>query len=73
VLLLNELEEAALTRRVRDSADRRRHIVEITEQGRVAYAHAQRVRESVEDEVLAALDADERATLHRLLAKALAE
>jgi DNA-binding MarR family transcriptional regulator len=73
VLLLNELEEAGLTRRVRDSADRRRHIVEITEQGRVAYAHAQRVRESVEDEVLAALDADERATLHRLLAKALAE
>jgi DNA-binding MarR family transcriptional regulator len=73
VLLLNDLEEAGLTRRVRDPADRRRHIVEITEEGRAAYDHAQRARESVEDEVLAALTVAERATLHRLLAKALRE
>jgi DNA-binding MarR family transcriptional regulator len=73
VLLLNDLEEAGLTRRVRDPADRRRHIVEITEHGRTAYERAQRARESVEDEVLAALSAEERATLHRLLAKALQE
>ncbi|HEY3728573.1 MAG TPA: MarR family transcriptional regulator [Solirubrobacteraceae bacterium] len=73
VLLLNDLEQAGLTRRVRDPADRRRHIVEITEHGRVAYEHAQRARESLEDEVLAALSGEERATLHRLLAKALQE
>lgn len=73
VLLLNDLEEAGLTRRVRDPADRRRHIVEITEHGRAAYGRAQRARESIEDEVLAALSSDERATLHALLAKALRE
>ena len=71
VLLLNELEEAGMIRRVRDITDRRRHIVELTEPGRGAFERAQAVRESVEDELLAALNADERATLHRLLAKAL--
>ena len=33
VLLLNELEDAGLVRRVRDPADRRRHLVQITEEG----------------------------------------
>ena len=71
VLLLNELEEAGLTRRVRDPADRRRHMVEMTEEGSAAFERAQRARESLEDEVLAALSAEERETLRRLLAKAL--
>ena len=71
VLLLNELEQAGFARRVRDAADRRRHIVKITDRGRAAFERGQRARDSVEDEVLAALDADERETLRMLLAKAL--
>jgi DNA-binding MarR family transcriptional regulator len=71
VLLLNELEAAGFVQRRRDPEDRRRHIVEITEQGRTAYGRGERAREAVEDEVLGALDADERETLRRLLAKAL--
>ena len=71
VLLLNELEEAGFARRVREPTDRRRHIVEITDAGRAAFERGQRARDSVEDEVLAALDPDERATLRALLAKAL--
>lgn len=71
VLLLNELEEAGFARRVREPTDRRRHIVEITDAGRAAFERGQRARDSVEDEVLAALDPAERATLRALLAKAL--
>jgi len=73
VLLLNEMEGQGLIRRVRDPADRRRHLVEVTEHGREVFQRAQRVRESVEDEVLGELTPDERATLHRLLAKALGD
>jgi DNA-binding MarR family transcriptional regulator len=71
VILLNELEVAGLVRRERDPADRRRHRVHLTELGARKLAGARRARETLEDEVLAALDPDERADLHRLLAKAL--
>jgi DNA-binding MarR family transcriptional regulator len=73
VLLLNEMEDQGLIRRVRDPADRRRHLVEVTEHGEELFHRAQRAREGVEDEVLGALSAPERATLHRLLAKALGD
>jgi DNA-binding MarR family transcriptional regulator len=73
VLLLNEMESHGLIRRVRDVADRRRHLVEATELGEQVFHRAQHARESVEDEVLAALDAGERATLRMLLAKALGD
>jgi DNA-binding MarR family transcriptional regulator len=71
VLLLNELEVDGLVRRERDPDDRRRHIVRLTEQGSQSFSAAQRNRESLEDEVLAALSPEERETLHQLLAKAL--
>ncbi|HZV74758.1 MAG TPA: MarR family winged helix-turn-helix transcriptional regulator [Conexibacter sp.] len=71
VLLLNELEAAAYAERRRDPLDRRRHLVHITADGRRALDHAERAQESVEDDVLAALGADERATLRELLARAL--
>src|SRR4051794_19697047 len=72
VLLLNELEELGFARRPRDPDDRRRHIVELTDKGRKTFRRAEQARETVEDEVLTALDGEERDTLRRLLAKALA-
>ena len=71
VLVLNELEAAGLAQRRRDPQDRRRHIVEVTDAGRTAFERGERAREAVEDDVLGALDLDERQTLRRLLAKAL--
>ena len=71
VLLLNELEAAEYAERRRDPLDRRRHLVHLTATGRRALDHAERAQESVESEVLAALDPDERATLRDLLARAL--
>jgi DNA-binding MarR family transcriptional regulator len=71
VLLLNELEAAEYAERRRDPLDRRRHLVHITAAGRRALDRAERAQEAVEDDVLAALDADERATLRELLARAL--
>jgi DNA-binding MarR family transcriptional regulator len=73
VLLLNEMEGQGLIRRVRDPSDRRRHLVEVTDHGQETFERAQRARETVEDEVLGTLSATERATLHRLLAKALGD
>jgi DNA-binding MarR family transcriptional regulator len=70
VLLLNELEDRGHLVRRRDSEDRRRHRVHITAAGREALEHAARAQESIEDDVLRALDADERATLQRLLTRA---
>src|ERR1700760_743174 len=71
VLLLNELEDRGHLVRRRDSEDRRRHRVHITAAGREALEHAARVLDELEDHVLQALDADERATLWKLLTRAL--
>ncbi|TME71785.1 MAG: MarR family transcriptional regulator [Chloroflexi bacterium] len=67
VLLLNELEAARHLVRRRDPQDRRRHIVEITDSGRRALERADRAREGLEDEILAALSAEDRQTLRRLV------
>jgi len=71
VLLLNELEDLGHIARVRDPLDRRRHRVELTKQGVRALTHAEHAQETIEDEVLQALDSSERATLWRLLTRAL--
>jgi DNA-binding MarR family transcriptional regulator len=71
VLLLNELEDAGHLVRRRDSEDRRRHRVYITASGRKALERASRALDSVEDDVLQALDADERTALGNLLTRAL--
>jgi DNA-binding MarR family transcriptional regulator len=71
VLLLNELEDLGHVTRRRDPGDRRRHLVELTEEGANALTGAERAQETIEDEVLQALDQDERATLWRLLTRAL--
>jgi DNA-binding MarR family transcriptional regulator len=71
VLLLNELEDAGWTERKRDTGDRRRHVVEITPAGREALQVARRAQSSLEDEVLAGLDEEEREQLRALLRKTL--
>ncbi|EFC82171.1 transcriptional regulator, MarR family [Parafrankia sp. EUN1f] len=71
VLLLNELEAAGLAERRRDPADRRRHLVTMTEAGRRALEQAEQAQETIEDEILAGLTPQERATLTQLLRQAL--
>jgi DNA-binding MarR family transcriptional regulator len=71
VLLLNELEDTGYLVRRRDTEDRRRHRVQITEAGREALGRARDHMDAIENEVLQALDADERAALVKLLARAL--
>lgn len=71
VILLNELEAAGYSIRRRDPQDRRRHIVEITPAGRQAAERADLARESLEDEVLADLSEEERATLRKLIERVL--
>jgi DNA-binding MarR family transcriptional regulator len=71
VLLLNELEDLGYTSRQRDPDDRRRHRVELTRAGTKALLSAERAQEAIEDDVLQALNAEERATLWRLLSRAL--
>jgi len=71
VLLLNELEAAGFSVRRRDANDRRRHLVEVTESGRVAVERAEKARESLEDEILADFSPEERAALRKLLRRVL--
>ena len=71
VILLNDLEDSGYVLRRRDPSDRRRHIVEMTAEGARALEHAEVKLETVEDEVLGNLNGSERATLRKLLAKAL--
>jgi DNA-binding MarR family transcriptional regulator len=71
VLLLNELEQLGYISRRRDPSDRRRHLVDLTPAGAKALSNAEHRQESIEDDVLKALDDDERATLWRLLGQAL--
>jgi DNA-binding MarR family transcriptional regulator len=71
VILLNELEEAGWTERRRDPEDRRRHVVTLTDEGAAALDRAREAQLSLEDEILASLDDDEREELRVLLRKAL--
>jgi MarR family transcriptional regulator, temperature-dependent positive regulator of motility len=71
VILLNDLEEDGYVERRRDPTDRRRHIVEMTPAGQRALEHAEVKLETLEDEVIGNLSAEERSTLHRLLKKSL--
>jgi DNA-binding MarR family transcriptional regulator len=68
--LLNELEERSLITRRRDSADRRRHIVELSPQGQAELCLAYDRLQLVDNELLSALSARERATLYDLLVRA---
>jgi DNA-binding MarR family transcriptional regulator len=69
VVLLNELEAEGLIGRRRDPEDRRRHVVEISEQGAIAMCEVERAADQVEDEFFSALSEDERCRLRELLAR----
>jgi len=71
VLLLNDLEENGLIERRRDPSDRRRHLVSMTDEGRRALRKAEAAQQTLEDDMLGALNEDERATLAHLLRKAI--
>jgi DNA-binding MarR family transcriptional regulator len=71
VILLNDLEEDGYVARRRDPTDRRRHIVEMTPEGEEALEKAEVKLETLEEEVVGNLSAEERATLSELLRKAL--
>jgi len=68
--LLNELEERGLITRRRDSADRRRHIVELSPRGKKELCGAYERLRRVDDDLLSPLSAQERATLYDLLVRA---
>jgi DNA-binding MarR family transcriptional regulator len=70
VLLLNDAEANGWVERRRDPSDRRRHIVVLTDSGVEALSRAEDAIEDVEDQVLGPLNAEERATLRKLLQKA---
>jgi DNA-binding MarR family transcriptional regulator len=70
--LLNDLETTGLIARRRSEEDRRRHIVELTDDGVQRLREAECALATVENEVLGALDPDERETLYRLLQQATA-
>jgi DNA-binding MarR family transcriptional regulator len=65
--LLNDLEEEGLVVRRRHPADRRRHIVEISDLGKKRLAAAERAASQVEERLLAGLDQAQRDELHALL------
>lgn len=67
VLLLNDLEDGELITRRRDTADRRRHIVEITEAGLLRRAEADAAVTEVEERLLGDLAPEERTALRALL------
>jgi DNA-binding MarR family transcriptional regulator len=71
VIVLNDLEDLEYAERRRDPADRRRHIVDITQAGLEALEAAEVAQGSIEEEILGALSVAERDELRRLLVKAL--
>jgi DNA-binding MarR family transcriptional regulator len=68
--LLNELETDGLILRRRSTEDRRRHFVELTDEGAQRLAEAEAALADAEDEVLSALDAEQREALYQLLTQA---
>jgi len=65
--LLDQLEERGMIERRRDPNDRRRQMVKLVPAGRRQLAEFRKIVEKIEDDFLAPLDEEERATLHDLL------
>lgn len=69
VAILNDLENAGLAERKRDPEDRRRHIVEMSEQGRTALTAMEGTIDTIERELLADLSPTDADHLRSLLSK----
>lgn len=69
VAILNDLENAGLAERKRDPEDRRRHIVEMSEQGRTALTAMEGTIDTIERELLADLSPADADQLRALLSK----
>ena len=67
--VLNELERHGLVARVRDAADRRRNLVELTEAGAAALERLDARVAAAQDALLEPLSAAERRELRRLLTR----
>jgi DNA-binding MarR family transcriptional regulator len=65
--LLDELEEHGLVERRRDPKDRRRHLVRLTPEGKRTLRRLRVLAREMDDDFLAPLSEEERATLHALL------
>jgi DNA-binding MarR family transcriptional regulator len=61
--MLDELEREAAVRRVRDTVDRRRHLIELTPAGDTLRRDAVRLAREIDEELLAGFDADQAAAL----------
>lgn len=68
--LLNDLERRGMIIRQHHPDDRRRHIVTIADHGITELQTTEQLLAAAEDRLLAALDPEERATLHCLLMRA---
>jgi DNA-binding MarR family transcriptional regulator len=69
--ILNELERDGLVERVRDSQDRRRNVVALTQRGRTALKRLDKRVEDAQDALLKPLSATDRRELRRLLERLL--
>ncbi|WP_214413893.1 MarR family winged helix-turn-helix transcriptional regulator [Sphaerisporangium fuscum] len=65
--MLDELEGVGAVRRVRDTADRRRQLAEITEEGRELSRSAAEVASQVDAELLGGLTPDQKRALRQAL------
>ncbi|SDP75649.1 DNA-binding transcriptional regulator, MarR family [Actinopolyspora xinjiangensis] len=67
--LLTRMEQRGLISRTVDPADRRRRLVELTDQGRTELRASAPVAEAVDSELLDRISDSERRELHRILGK----
>jgi DNA-binding MarR family transcriptional regulator len=71
VAFVDKLQAAGLIRRERDTRDRRRQLLSITDDGRRELKRIERLFDEAEPGALGVLTADERAELHRMATRVL--